>query len=41
MTLIDEIQHPETGEILTLTAETAEHLEQQIADLLCDVADLG
>lgn len=37
MTYVDEIQHPETGEFLTITAETTERLEQQIADLLSDI----
>lgn len=40
MTFIDEIQHPETGELIPLAAESAEQLEQQIADMLLDV-DLG
>lgn len=38
---VEEIQHPETGELHTVTAETTAELEQAIADLLADVVDLA
>lgn len=41
MPVVEEIQHPETGQFIQLEAETPEHLEQKVADLLIDVIDLG
>lgn len=37
---VDEIQHPETGQFHLIARETAAELEQEIADILADVADL-
>ena len=36
---VDEMQHPETGEVHLLTAETVEELEQKTAALVAHVVD--
>lgn len=40
MSLLEEVEHPETGVLHLLEADTSDQLADQIADLLADVVDL-